>query len=866
MKTVYRLSAIALAMMLGTAQAADQAEPGVWRFGDDLYKISDPSSPWYYGWRHALGQPTQLLNGVVTQGNPRGRYTLYNLSGRRDQFQPGVWFNAGTAILNSVKPGETALRPGPQRQPVFARWTAPAADTYTIESRFGAGNAPAADCYVIHNGRVLFSALNETRERVFNTVLALKAGDQLEFVAVNALNTTDNQVPLEVTIRAKTTVPPQPEPPVVVPLPADGQQIQREIRYDGRGRVVGFQVGNGRYQGQLNRRPDGSEEFAVLEDGRETRYTEMPGAPWLEVLRDGSRFGLLFDPTGRMVERMDQRGVAVRYQRSLTPDGTMLRIDDADRGASEMNFTAVSGRLAHTRDARGMSLSPSYDARNRLIGLTYSNGERSTFDYEASGLGRMVLLQNESGRRIYEYLSGGGPLRRISQVVGSKNLEQLFDYQEPGQRLTRHTYHSGRAVEFVWTKQRITEVRFNGMPLLSQIVYHGDGQPKSWVWPTGQIWRAALDQGGRTIGVTLADRNEIVGYGAQGTVQTLSAGYGDQLYQHQAAGPLSEARIGTNQYAYDYDLSGNRSVQRVNGNEIRYDILPNRHRVNRVTGLGMDRLWSYDPIGNRVSDGNGVAELYNAANRLVRYGNWTYSYGADGARLSKKAPDGRETLFLYAADGKLLGEYDSSGQPIDELVWFADRPVALWRAGELYLILTDHLKTPRQLVSLSSRKVVWNWSIDEPFGVSTPDEDPDRDGQRFVFNLRFAGHYFDVESKRHYAFSRYYEPASGRYLQPEPNQPFALTNPYAYVGGTPLLHSSPLGEERLAGSGRIRLGKLPGGVMTTTGGQAIMQVRANAQPLVESWTTRPLVDLAPAPIVEPWRDEDINRLRSSYRY
>ena len=35
-------------------------------------------------------------------------------------------------------------------------------------------------------------------------------------------------------------------------------------------------------------------------------------------------------------------------------------------------------------------------------------------------------------------------------------------------------------------------------------------------------------------------------------------------------------------------------------------------------------------------------------------------------------------------------------------------------------------------------------------------------------SLRFAGQYFDAESGLHYNYHRYYDPATGRYLTPDP--------------------------------------------------------------------------------------------------
>ena len=120
---------------------------------------------------------------------------------------------------------------------------------------------------------------------------------------------------------------------------------------------------------------------------------------------------------------------------------------------------------------------------------------------------------------------------------------------------------------------------------------------------------------------------------------------------------------------------------------------------------------------------------------------------------------------------------------------------AVASAGTLYFIHPDHLDTPRQ-VSDATGKVVWQWEEQEPFGLIAPLEDPDADAKAFVLNLRFAGQYFDAESRLHYNVRRDYDPATGRYVQADPIGLEGGISLYGYVGGNPLGFVDPLGLER----------------------------------------------------------------------
>ena len=75
---------------------------------------------------------------------------------------------------------------------------------------------------------------------------------------------------------------------------------------------------------------------------------------------------------------------------------------------------------------------------------------------------------------------------------------------------------------------------------------------------------------------------------------------------------------------------------------------------------------------------------------------------------------------------------------------------------------------------------MWGATLWHPGGASTP--------------LRFPGQYDDTETGLHYNHHRYYDPATGRYLSPDPLGLAPAPNPHAYVPN-PTLLADPLGLE-----------------------------------------------------------------------
>jgi RHS repeat-associated protein len=110
----------------------------------------------------------------------------------------------------------------------------------------------------------------------------------------------------------------------------------------------------------------------------------------------------------------------------------------------------------------------------------------------------------------------------------------------------------------------------------------------------------------------------------------------------------------------------------------------------------------------------------------------------------------------------------------------------------VYTIHADHLNTPRVIVDATNTPV-WQWANQNAYGDNLPNEDLDGDSQSFEYNLRFAGQYFDTETKLHYNYYRDYDPATGRYLSSDPIGLAGGLNTYGYVGGNPLLLTDPLG-------------------------------------------------------------------------
>jgi RHS repeat-associated protein len=135
--------------------------------------------------------------------------------------------------------------------------------------------------------------------------------------------------------------------------------------------------------------------------------------------------------------------------------------------------------------------------------------------------------------------------------------------------------------------------------------------------------------------------------------------------------------------------------------------------------------------------------------------------------------------FYYDSSDRLLTEVavasDGTETPEHNYYWLAGQPLAQERLdgmGGLLYIHNDFLGTPQRM-STTGGTVKWAARF-SPFGeVGECDLNPAVDGQQPLADLplRFPGQYDDRRKGigyHYFNYHRYYDPATGRYIQPDP--------------------------------------------------------------------------------------------------
>ncbi|MEX1827709.1 RHS repeat-associated core domain-containing protein [Luteibacter sp. CQ10] len=519
------------------------------------------------------------------------------------------------------------------------------------------------------------------------------------------------------------------------------------------------------------------------------------------------------DPLDQLTGIVDPKGLSTDYL--VTGLGDVAATTSPDTGESvdehDVNGLVIRhegagdvGSYDLTRDALGRPLHVAYRDAAMDVRYTYDTADAQCPASERHAAGLLSKAITAQGNTVYCHDAHGRLTRKI-QTWGSTSTAVAYRYTAAG-RLAGTTVVGGTGVDYRYDKDGemsgvdVTPSGGTTTPLIGKTFYRAF-QIDNWTYGNGRQVITNRDKNGRPTvwndqrpdGLFLSLRYSPGGelttwYGPSRGYQIGYDGLG-RLTTVSDFDTYKELR------RFDYDATGNRTAMTEGAITDRYVYEPNSHRLTTQDG----KLRTYDAPGNTTAIGN-LMLTYDAAGRLAsasENGRQRVSYGYDGEgqRIVRTETDSNATtMYLIDPDGRWLADIDRTGKVVRQGIWMGDMLVGLMDGGTLYYVEPDHLGTPRVIVDPVRNVTVWKWmSSDDPFGTNAPEEDPDGDGVRMVFDLRFPGQRYDAITGLHANGARDYDPESARYIQSDPAGLSGGISTYLYVGGSPLLYIDPLG-------------------------------------------------------------------------
>ncbi|MEV5610157.1 DUF6531 domain-containing protein, partial [Streptomyces sp. NPDC052225] len=519
--------------------------------------------------------------------------------------------------------------------------------------------------------------------------------------------------------------------------------------------------------------PDGVRyEFTHDAELRLTRVTAPQGLTWTYAYDAAGRLTsetdfderdvvYAYDAAGRLTARTNALGETTLFERDAL--GRIVRKDAAGRVTTYAYD--LTGRLAEAvgpdgsrvtilRDQYGRALSETvdghelrytYDELGRRTGRTTPTGARSAWSYDAAG---RRVGRSASGRAIDVTYDAAG--RELTRGMGDfLTLENTFD---PMGRLTAQsaTDAAGHTVQ-----RRGYTYRADGC--LTQLDDHLDGTR-----------RFTLDAVGRVTAVRAADWAETYAYDAAGN--QASASWPTTHPGHEATGEraYSGTRITrAGSIRYEHDALGRITLRQ----KTRLSRKPETWRYrwdaeDRLTEVttpdGTVWRYTYDPLGRRSAKLRMSADLADVVEH-TRF-SWDGDTLCEQTTRTADAPNPvtltweHEGLRPIAQTERVLTSDDTQSE-ID---------------ARFFAIVTDLVGTPRELVG-EDGEIAWR-THSTLWGTTTWN----RDASAYT-PLRFPGQYFDPETGLHYNHFRHYDPATARYLSPDPLGLTPAPNPSTYV-------------------------------------------------------------------------------------
>jgi RHS repeat-associated protein len=236
----------------------------------------------------------------------------------------------------------------------------------------------------------------------------------------------------------------------------------------------------------------------------------------------------------------------------------------------------------------------------------------------------------------------------------------------------------------------------------------------------------------------------------------------NEIYAHDNAGNLT-LQPGLN----DVRIGSGNKLKTANNATFHYDHRDNvvmRKSERKRTDYEYD---SFDQLSRISLNGHEWRSDYDALGRRTRkrWSGQTTEYYWDYDRLAGEIRgDGSVRIYVYADEWALVPFLYVDYATIDT------EP----ENGVLKYLFTNHLGVPERVEDESGR-AIWQGEV-SPYGSISVEF-----GDRDEINIRFPGHYHDVETGLHYNRFRYYDPTLGCYLQSDPLGIAGGTNLYAYL-------------------------------------------------------------------------------------
>ena len=516
---------------------------------------------------------------------------------------------------------------------------------------------------------------------------------------------------------------------------------------------------------------------------------------------DAGTTGLVYDGFGEIITEVHQEsGDVIRHQFDAL--GRIYDTADPNGGHSKLDWdTAVNGigKVAGTHSPDSVDTANTYDVVGRpLATIQTVDGKsyKSEVHYDPQGRVSELLYPSIDGSNLpgltlqYKYTSANY-LYEIGFVAPEQNYQMLEHVSERNldDALLKSEYgatlNATRSYDPITGRLNTEAVTLGANSSLFNLVYT--------YYPSGLVWTRTNTTVNRLETFTFDEADRLSDWKNQYAGSSISTHYG-----YDSTGNLTDVANDTGYTEHnDYGLSGN--------------AYPHALTKQTFSG-GLTTNYGYDAHGRQDSASGYNHDLNHGGPRnITKYTHFdlphtltmngkvsTLLYNAFGDRVSKTTPDGTTTYM-----GRLYEFRQESGQPQHVFHVYgtdgalADITQATAASPKLVTYLAnDALGSVGAMITPAGG--VSQRAYFEPFGRRIKPDGAEFDVSTVgAAKNGFTGHEHDYEFGLINMRGRMYDPASRRFLTPDPivgNPMYGQSwNPYSYVNNSPLNATDPTG-------------------------------------------------------------------------
>jgi RHS repeat-associated protein len=562
--------------------------------------------------------------------------------------------------------------------------------------------------------------------------------------------------------------------------------------------------------------------------GRRTSVTDQ----------NGKTTSYAYDDADRLTSVTDAASHVTNY--AYDTEDNLISITDANSNQTAFTYDAF-GRVTNTNfpsslseyyqydadnnltqktDRKGQTIQYLYDALNRLTQKTYP--DTTAVDYTYDLVGKILQVNDPTGTYAFAYDNMGRLIGTTTSYsfLTSRNFTNAYTYDAGSNRTGFTDPESGSTAYSYDTLNRLTSLAppsaFGSGSF--GFTYDALSRRTQMTRPNSVTTSYTYDNLSRLLSVL----HQLSGSTIDGASYTLDSAGNRTSKTDQLAGVTSN-------YTYDPIYQLTQVTQANNTTEsYSYDAVGNRtaslgvfsyttNASNELTATS-NASYTYDSNGNtltKVVGSNTTTFAWDYENRLTSVtlpgsgGTVTFKYDPLGRRIEKSS-SGATSIFAYEGDN-LIEEANSSGAVVARYSQTGniDEPLATLRSSTTSYFEQDGLDSVTSL-SNGAGALAQTYTFDS-FGNQTASSGS------LTNPFRYTGREFDSESGLYFMRERYFDPATGRFLNEDPTAFNGGINFYRYASNDPANLIDPFGLNPYAPAIPFPWTWNPGGVLEGVG-------------------------------------------------